>query len=127
MPRNHRESTVKLRTGKETVLAISDLQAPYQHQDALRFLEAVADEYTPTKIVCIGDSLDMHTLGKWAHHPDLPGPKDEYEQGIAFMKNDLRVIMGELSAGKRNASIRLIVDLMSRLTGSQSDGFSEHE
>jgi hypothetical protein len=82
---------VKLHTGKETVLAISDLQAPYQHEDALRFLEAVADEYTPTKIVCIGDSLDMHTLGKWAHHPDLPGPKDEYEQGIAFMKKLYRM------------------------------------
>lgn len=77
---------MKLKTGKETVLAISDLQAPYQHPDAIEFLTAVRDEYKPTKIVCIGDSLDMHTLGKWTANPDLPGPADEYAQGIEFMK-----------------------------------------
>jgi hypothetical protein len=77
---------MKLHHGKEIVLAISDLQAPYEHPDALAFLAAVKAEYKPTKIVCIGDSLDQHTLGKWTANPDLPGPKDEYEQGIAFMK-----------------------------------------
>lgn len=77
---------MKLKTGKETVLAISDLQAPYQHPDAIGFLTAVRDEYKPTKIVCIGDSLDQHTLGKWTANPDLPGPSDEYSQGMAFMR-----------------------------------------
>jgi hypothetical protein len=77
---------MKLQTGKEVVLAISDMQAPYQHKDTLAFLSAVKDKYKPTKIVCIGDSLDMHTLGKWGANPDLPGPADEFAQGLAFMK-----------------------------------------
>lgn len=77
---------MKLHVGKETVLAISDMQAPYQHPDTLDFLKAVKDEYKPTKIVCIGDSLDQHTLGKWTANPDLPGPADEYAQGMEFMQ-----------------------------------------
>lgn len=76
---------MKLHVGKETVLAISDMQAPYQHPDTLPFLKAVKDEYKPTEIVCIGDSLDQHTLGKWTANPDLPGPLDEYTQGMEFM------------------------------------------
>jgi hypothetical protein len=39
--------------------------------------------------------------------------------------HDLRIVMGELSAGKRNASMHLIGDLMRRLTGSSADGGSE--
>lgn len=34
--------------------------------------------------------------------------------------HDLRMVMGELSAGKRHASMRLIADLMHRLTGGDS-------
>lgn len=77
---------MKLNIGKEIVLGISDLQAPYQHPDALSFLARVKSEYKPTRIVCIGDSLDQHTLGKWTANPDLPGPADEYAQGMEFMK-----------------------------------------
>lgn len=82
---------MKLHSGKETVLAISDLQAPYEHPDALAFLSEIKGKYKPTKIVCIGDSLDQHTLGKWTANPDLPGPADEYAQGIAFMKKLYRL------------------------------------
>jgi hypothetical protein len=77
---------MKLRKGKEIVLAISDMQAPYQHPDTLKFLTAIKKKYKPTKVVCIGDSLDQHTLGKWGANPDLPGPADEFAQGLSFMR-----------------------------------------
>lgn len=76
---------MQLFRGTETVLAISDQQAPFHHPDAIAFLKAVKQKFQPTKVVNIGDSLDMHCLSKYSHNPDLPGPADEYRQALDFM------------------------------------------
>lgn len=77
---------MQLKQGKETVLVIPDLQAPFEHQDSLAFMAKVRDTYKPTRVVCIGDSLDMHRLAKWTADPDSPGPADEHAQGLAFLQ-----------------------------------------
>jgi hypothetical protein len=77
---------MKLAQGTETILTISDMQSPYQHPDTLDFLAALKKKYKPTKVICIGDSIDGQTMSKYAHHPDLPGPADEYNQAIKFLK-----------------------------------------
>jgi hypothetical protein len=77
---------MKFTSGKETVLVISDTQAPFAHPDAIAFLAALKKKYKPTEVVAIGDTLDMHTLGKWVHDPDGYGPADEYREGIKWMK-----------------------------------------
>jgi hypothetical protein len=54
----------------ETVLVISDLQIPFQHQDAFDFLKEAKKKYKPTQVVCIGDEVDMHALSDYEHDPD---------------------------------------------------------
>lgn len=103
---------MKLKQGKETVLAISDMQAPYQHADTIDFLTAVKDKYKPTKIVCIGDSLDMHTLGKWGSNPDLPGAADEFAQGLEFMKKvyDLFPVATEVTSNHNSRYLKRLLE-----------------
>ena len=61
------------------------MQAPFQHPDAIEFLTALKKQYKPTKIVCIGDSVDQHKLAKWTGNPDAPSAGDEYTLAMAFM------------------------------------------
>lgn len=68
------------------ILVISDTQAPAQHPNTIEFLKHEAKLFKPDRIVHIGDELDLHNLSKYTHDPDLPGPKDELEQGLAFME-----------------------------------------
>jgi len=39
----------KVNAKGKSVLLISDMHAPYQHPDALRFLQAIKDEYAPDR------------------------------------------------------------------------------
>lgn len=52
------------------VLAIPDLQAPFEHVDALPFVKAVRSAYKPTTIVCLGDEADKHALSEYGNDPD---------------------------------------------------------
>ena len=72
----------KRRGPSERVLVISDLQAPFQHRDAYDFVIAVAERYSPTQIVCIGDEVDMHALSDYDHDPDGMSPGDELKKAI---------------------------------------------
>ena len=45
---------------------ISDLHAPYQHPDAIKFLAKIKEEYEPDKIINIGDEIDFHAM---SFHP----------------------------------------------------------
>lgn len=71
--------------GKETVLAIGDLHAPFEHPDALEFLRWVKKKYSPTKIVCMGDEIDAHALSDYDHDPDGDGPGKELERAIEHL------------------------------------------
>lgn len=68
------------------ILVISDTQAPAHHPNTIEFLKSEAKRFKPDRIIHIGDELDLHNLSKYTHDPDLPGPKDELEQGLAFME-----------------------------------------
>jgi hypothetical protein len=53
----------------------------------LAFLAHVAEKHAPiTNVVCIGDSLDMHRLSRFAPEPDSAGANDEHKAGLAFLK-----------------------------------------
>ena len=75
-----------LQSGTETVLAIPDMQCPFEHEDTVPFLKAVAKKVKPTKVVCIGDSLDCHAMSRWQVDPDGYSAREEYERGIRSMK-----------------------------------------
>lgn len=68
------------------VLAIPDLHAPFQHPDALDFLKAVRDQFTPQRIVCLGDELDQHAISQHDPDPDGYSAGHELNVGLEFMQ-----------------------------------------
>lgn len=73
-------------TGVERVMGIPDIQAPYHHLDALSFLAYVHDKINPTRVVCIGDSVDAHRLAKFPPVADAPGPQQEHDLALLFLE-----------------------------------------
>lgn len=80
---------MRLPHGKERVLVIPDLQAPFHHKDALAFLKEVAKEVKPTKIVCIGDSIDAYALGSYVRSPEAMGADQEIKKALNFLHKGL--------------------------------------
>lgn len=54
----------------QTVLAISDLHCPFEHPDALAFLNEVRRVKQTTLAVCLGDEIDAHAASQYPKDPD---------------------------------------------------------
>lgn len=59
------------------VLAISDLQAPFEHPDALKFCKALAKKEKPDFVIQMGDIIDIHSTSDYDPDPDGMSPGDE--------------------------------------------------
>lgn len=68
------------------VLIISDMHVPYHHPQSIQFLKSIKEKYNPTRIICIGDELDKHSLSYHEHDPDLPSAGDELKLGLKYIK-----------------------------------------
>ena len=66
----------------QSVLVIPDLQIPFHHKDALRFLQKVYKTFAINEVVCIGDEVDFHALSDYDHDPDGYSPGDELRKAI---------------------------------------------
>lgn len=64
------------------ILVISDLHAPYMHQDAAKFLRALKKEFKPTRVILTGDEADFHSISFHDHDPDLDSPDKELKKAI---------------------------------------------
>lgn len=60
-------------------LIIPDLHEPCSRKGALAFCRDLQKEYKPDTIIFIGDVVDWHSISFHAKHPEMPGPKDEFE------------------------------------------------
>lgn len=67
-------------------LIISDLHAPSQHQDLLKFLTALKRKYRPDLVLLTGDEKDHHADSFHDHDPDLPSSGDEHDHAVAALK-----------------------------------------
>lgn len=70
-------------------LCISDLQCPFEHQDALQFVQSVKRQFFTDKnpfIVNMGDEVDQHTLGKWTANPNGMSAKAEMDEAKLRLK-----------------------------------------
>ena len=76
---------MKLNKGKHVVLVIPDLQVPYEHPDALAFVEEVQSCYYPDQIVCIGDEVDQMALSRFDPDPDGDGAGPELLKALKKM------------------------------------------
>ena len=68
------------------VLVISDMHIPYSHQDLVPFLRAIKKEYSPDRVICIGDELDKHSLSFHDSDPDLFSAGDELIESIKMLQ-----------------------------------------
>ena len=64
------------------VLVLPDLHEPSSRPGALAFCRDLRRKYKTDTTVFIGDVTDWHSISFHAHHPEMPGPSDEYE--LAF-------------------------------------------
>lgn len=89
----------------ETVLVISDTQAPFQHRDTLAFLKHLKDTYKPTKVVHIGDVMDLHCLSEYVKNPDGLSAGHELKEAVKFLK-DLYKMFPEVTVLTSNHDVR---------------------
>lgn len=66
----------------KTVLVIPDLQIPFHHPYALRFLKQVYKDYDPDIVVCVGDEWDNCALSKYPKDPDGMSAGDEHKRAV---------------------------------------------
>lgn len=71
----------------KTVLIIPDLQQPFTHRYALPFLKAVANEYRPDEVVCVGDEADAAALSKYPKDPDGQSAGDELRKARRALRS----------------------------------------
>ena len=66
------------------VLCIGDIHEPVCRKNYLRFCQDLYREWGCDSVMFLGDIADFHAISFHAHHPECPGPKDEYE--LAYKK-----------------------------------------
>ena len=66
------------------VLCIGDIHEPVSRKKYLQFNKDLYEEYDCDRVVFLGDIADWHAVSFHKHHPEAPGPKDEYK--LAFKK-----------------------------------------
>ena len=71
---------------KKRILFLSDIHAPYQHKDCLRFLKALKKKYKPHLVVSVGDLGDFHNISFHKSDPRLPNATDELEKLQEFSR-----------------------------------------
>lgn len=60
-------------------LYVPDLHIPYEHPDAYDFIVALQETYKPEITVQTGDVVDLHHQSFHDKHPELLGPRCEFE------------------------------------------------
>ncbi len=76
----------KILEDNSRILLISDMHIPYHHPDTLTFLKHLKDKYRPTRIICLGDELDKHSLSYHDSDPDLRSAGDELRESIPIIQ-----------------------------------------
>lgn len=68
------------------ILFISDLHFPYHHPKVFEFLEGLKHRYDPTRVICLGDELDKHSLSFHDSDPDLDSAGPELQKSLKHIK-----------------------------------------
>lgn len=88
-----------------SILHIPDQHAPYQHQDALDFLAAVAAKYRPDLVVNAGDELDFHAMSFHDSDPNLDSAGAELEAGKRWLHKLERMFPAMLICDSNHGSM----------------------
>lgn len=74
------------REDNSRILFISDLHIPFHHEDSFGFLQHLKQKYNPTRIICLGDELDKHSLSYHEHDPNGYSAGHELEVSLPFIQ-----------------------------------------
>jgi hypothetical protein len=88
-----------------TVVAVSDLQVPYQHKRAVKALTGFVKAWKPDEVICVGDEIDMPMISQWTK-----GTKYEYAGQLHKHRDQTVRILEDLRVGhvmRSNHSDRL--------------------
>lgn len=72
------------------ILVIPDLHLPYGHPDAFDFLSKINKLLQPTRVICLGDEVDFHSLSFHSSDPDLDSAGKELQKAVGqveYLKN----------------------------------------
>lgn len=61
------------------VLCIGDLHEPCTRPGYLEFCKQIQKKYKTNQTMFMGDVVDNHAISFHAKHPEMPGPKQEYD------------------------------------------------
>ena len=61
------------------------MHIPYHHPDTLAFLQHLKEKYEPTRVICLGDELDKHSLSFHDSDPTLSAG-DELKLALPVIK-----------------------------------------
>ncbi len=78
--------TTSGREDNSRILVISDMHVPYHHPDTLIFLQHLKEKYKPTRVICLGDELDKHSLSFHDSDPNLPSAGDELKLALPVIQ-----------------------------------------
>lgn len=70
----------------KSILVISDLHCPYNHQDTVAFLKAIKKKFKPTRVILSGDEADFHGISFHDSDGDLDSPGKELDKAIDALK-----------------------------------------
>lgn len=66
---------------------IPDTHFPAEHPAALAFILDTFNAWQVEQVVHIGDVTDLHNPSFHDNHPDMPGPRDEFEQALSKIQH----------------------------------------
>lgn len=75
-----------MRYDNRRILIISDTHFPYHHHDAIPFLNAMHRKYDFTRIIHVGDEIDLHSASFHDKDPNLYGASHELEKAIGELR-----------------------------------------
>lgn len=87
------------------ILVVPDQHAPYQHQDALAFLEHVARQFPPDLVVNLGDETDKHALSFHDSDPNLASAGDELEAAKKWLHKLAKLFPNQLICDSNHGSM----------------------
>lgn len=81
----------------ETIAVLGCIHLPYQHRDAIAFVQAIRKEYKPDLWVNLGDEFDYHAISYHESNPDLYNSGKELDLAVdkyhtMFAKVDKMVV-----------------------------------
>ena len=90
---------------KGNILCIPDMHVPYQHPDALKFIETLMHTYKPKLVVNLGDLLDFHGISFHDSDPDLESAGGELRKARRIIKDYEAIVPNQYIIGSNHGDL----------------------